>query len=253
MKKLGLRAVIAVCLVFTFCMSASAEEIKVGGGGAACNTILRPVKPHFEKATGITLSVMQSTPKNGLISLLGGGLDAAVAAVSLEGMISGAEKDGVKVDAAALQKFVVGKNKTVIFLHKDNPVKTLSKEQVKGIFTGKITNWKAVGGKDMPIIVVWGKASPGQNAQLIKMMLDGEAVTKDVLDATDYANIKENVVTTPEAIGIDPIGLADASVSVPETPEMSSPVILVTKGAPSPNVQKLLDFLKGEGQKHVKQ
>lgn len=253
MKKLGLIAVVSICLVCTFCMAANAEEIRVGGGGAACNTIIKPVKPAFEKATGITLSVLQSTPKNGLIEMVQGRLDAAVAAVSMEGMISGAEKDGVKVDAASLQKTVVGKNKTVIFLHKDNPVKKLTKEQIKGIFTGKITNWKEVGGKDMPIVVVWGKASPGQNAQLTREMLDGAAVTKDIFDATDYASIKDSVVSTPEAIGIDPIGLADANVSVPETPEMSSPVILVTKGAPSAGVQKLIDFIKGEGQKHIKQ
>lgn len=252
MKKCGLFLAVAVVSLLVLNVAVFADEIKVGGGGAAINTVFRPIKPHFEKATGITLSIIQSTPKNGLIELVHGRADLATAAVSLEGMISGAEKDGVKVDAASLQKTVVAKNKTVVFLHKDNPVKKLTKQQLKGIFTGKTANWKDVGGKDSPVIVVWGKASPGQNAQFSKEILDGE-IPKDVLDATDYASIKENVASNPEAIGIDPLGLADEKVSVPETPDVSSPIIVVTKGAPSVNIQKLIDFIKGAGQKYIKQ
>ncbi|MEW6740032.1 MAG: substrate-binding domain-containing protein [Nitrospirota bacterium] len=245
--------ILVIITLLTPVVNAFADEIRVGGGGAAINTVFKPIKPHFEKIAGINLSLFQSTPKNGLIDLVQGRVDVATAAVSLESMIKGAEKDGVKVDASEFQQLVIAKNKTVIFLHKDNPVKKLSKEQLKGIFTGKITTWKDVGGKDMPIIVVWGKASPGQNALFTKEILDGESVTKDILDATDYANIKENVATNPEAIGIDPLGLSDALVNVPETPDIISPIILVTKGSPSPNIQKLLDFIKGEGQKYIKQ
>jgi phosphate transport system substrate-binding protein len=64
-----------------------AEEIRLGGGGASINTVFKPVKPHFEKATGITITVLESSPKNGLIDLLEGKLDVAVSAVPLQNMI----------------------------------------------------------------------------------------------------------------------------------------------------------------------
>ncbi|MBI5739510.1 MAG: substrate-binding domain-containing protein [Nitrospirae bacterium] len=228
-------------------------EIKVNGGGAAINTVFRPLASPYEKATGNTLNVLQSTPKNGLIDLIEGKADIATAAVTLENMIKGAEKDGITVDPASLQQTEIAKNRTVVFLHKDNPVKKLSREELKGIFTGKITNWAGLGGNDLPIIVIWGKASPGQNAVFTQEILDGEAVTKDVLDATDYVNIKETVAANAEAIGIDPLGLSDATVSVPNIPEISRPIIAVTKGRPSPDVQKLFDFIKGEGRGYIKQ
>jgi hypothetical protein len=41
-------------------------------------------------------------------------------------------------------------------------------------------------------------------------------------------------------------------VKSPETPEVARPITLLTKGAPSADVQKLLDFIKGEGQKYIK-
>ncbi|MBI4697914.1 MAG: substrate-binding domain-containing protein [Nitrospirae bacterium] len=228
-------------------------EIRVNGGGAAINTVFKPLAPYTEKAAGITLNIIQSSPKRGLIELVQGRADIATAAHSLESMIKGAGQDGVNIDPATLRQTVIAKNKTVVITHKDNPVKKLSKEQLKGIFTGKITNWKDVGGKDMPVIVVWGKASPGQNALFTKEMLDSESVAKDILDATDYANIRDTVAGMPESIGINPLGIADASVNIPETPDVISPIIVVTKVDPSPEIQKLLDFIKGDGQKYIKQ
>lgn len=243
---------IGFILLLAGSMTAYASEIRVNGGGAAINTVFKPISSHA-KDSGITLNILQSTPKNGLVDLVQGRADVATAAVSLESMIKGAQKDGIDIDQSTLKQFVIAKNKTVVFLHKDNPVRKLSKEQLKAIFTGKVLNWKEVGGKDLPVIVIWGKASPGQNALFTKEILDGEAVTKDILDATDYSNIKETVAGIPEAIGINPLGLADALINVPETQEVSSPIIIVTKGDPSPDVQKLLDYIKGEGQKFIKQ
>ena len=56
--------------------------------------------------------------------------------------------------------------------------------------------------------------------------------------------IKKIVEATPGAIAIDPVGLADVSSNIPDGPRVYSPVIMVTKGAPSPAVQKLIDFVK---------
>ncbi|WP_136514165.1 substrate-binding domain-containing protein [Geomonas edaphica] len=232
--------------------AAYGEELKVGGGGASMAAVFTPVKAPFEKATGDTLLVLQSTPKDGLVDLLNGKLDIAAGAVPLESMVSGAEKDGVKVDRNRLVMTQVAVNRTVIFVHPSNKVAQLSKEQLKGIFTGKITNWKEVGGDDKDIIVVWGKATPGQNAQFKKEILDGAEVAKDILDTTNYAKIKESVAATPEAVGIDPHGLADATVKVVESPALTMPIIAITNGKPSPRAQKVLDYIKGDGQNYVK-
>jgi phosphate transport system substrate-binding protein len=231
---------------------ATAAEIKVGGGGAAIATIFTPVKAAFEKATGDNLIILQSTPGRGLGDLVNGKLDAAVAAVPLDSMIAGAEKDGVKVDRGALQQLEIGINKVAVFVHPSNPVSSLTKEQIKGLFTGKISNWKDVGGKDSPVIVVWGKNSPGQNALFTKVLLDGEKIAAENLETTDYKGIKDTVSSNPEAIGIDPLGMADATVkAIKPNPEATSPIRIVTKGAPSAGVQKLINFIKTEGKKYI--
>ncbi|MDR1892023.1 MAG: phosphate ABC transporter substrate-binding protein [Oscillospiraceae bacterium] len=48
-----------------------------------------------------------------------------------------------------------------IVVHKDNATANLTKAQIKGIYTGKITNWKEVGGKDAPITVVTREVGSG--------------------------------------------------------------------------------------------
>jgi phosphate transport system substrate-binding protein len=233
---------------------AFSAEIKLGGGGASIATIFSPVKAAFEKVSGHNLIILQSTPKDGLKQLWGGQLEAAVTAVGLDGMIAGADKDGVKIDKAALQTVEVGTNKTVVMLHPSNKVSSLTKEQMKGLFTGKIANWKDVGGNDEPVLVVWGKNSPGQNALFTKVILDGEKITAENLETTDYKGIKESVASNAGAIGIDPLGMVDETVKgIKPNPEANSPILLITKGAPSAAVKQLLDFIKADGKKYIKE
>lgn len=247
-------------LIFVFCivtmasLAWGAEEIKVGAGAAPTENVLKPISAPFEKATGIRLSVIANGPKNALSDLDRGSVDAAAAGLSFQDWMALMKKEGAEVkDPSAYHSTVIGKDRIVVLTHKDNPVKELTKEQLKGIFTGKIDNWKAVGGTDSPIIVVWGKLIPGTNSMFTKNMLDGEAVLNDVLETTTAAEIKVNVAANPPAIGIGPAAIVDGSVNVPRTPEISRDIVLVTKGAPSPKVRKLIDFITGGGQKHVRQ
>jgi phosphate transport system substrate-binding protein len=232
----------------------SGEEIRVGGGGAALITLFQPVKPHFEKATGITLINLQSSPKGGLVNLLDGRVDVTVAAHSLESLITAVRKDGVVVDAATLVEQEIGVNRIALFVHPGNRINRLSKEQLKGIFTGTIGNWKEVGGDDREILVVWGRGTPGQNAEFSRKVLDGENVTRDALESTNYIEIRETVAATPEAIGIDPFSVADATIKVVDSDApLSSPIIAVTVGKPSARVRRLLDYVKGEGKIYTRQ
>lgn len=251
MKVKAMMAAVVFC-VAGFASAGFCEDVTVGGGGASISAVFAPVKAPYEKTTGNTLLILQSSPKDGLVDLLKGKIELATGAVPLDSMIAGAEKDGVKVDRGALVTQEIAQNRTAVFVHPSNKASKLSKDQLKGIFTGKIANWKEVGGDDKDIIVVWGKGTPGQNAQFKREILDGEEVTKDILDTTNYAKIKETVAATPEGIGIDPVGMADETLKVVETPVLTSPILAITVGKPSAKVQKLLAYIQGEGNKYVR-
>ncbi len=247
-----------VCLVLlSFVMlvgAAYADEIKLAGGGTVESTVISPIKAAFEKASGHKLLFLKVGSKNAFGELLKGNVEAATADVGFQDLMEIAKKEKMDSgDPAGYQHVVIAKDKLVFFVHKDNPVASLSKEQLKGIFTGKIQNWKEVGGKDMPVIVVWGKLSTGTNSMVSKNVLDGAAALKDVIEVNTSDDVKAMVVNTPEGIGFGPIAMRDDKIKSPETPEVARPLILVTKGAPNPKVKALIDFIGGEGKKYIKQ
>lgn len=228
--------------------TALAEEVKIGAGAAPTENVLKPIRSAFEKSSGLTLNILSNGPKNAFIELQQGTVDAAAAGLTTDDWFSLLKKEGVVVaDPGAYQSVVIGKDRVVVLIHKDNPVKELNKEQLAGIFSGVTQNWKEVGGPDLPVLVVWGSLIQGTNSMFSKLIMDGKSVTKEVLDATTAQDIKEKVKANPEAVGIGPAAIIDDSVRSPKSPEIARPITLMTKGAPSSKVTKLLNFIKGDG------
>lgn len=254
MKRYGLILTVVVSFILSLSIvAACAEEIKLAGGGTVESTIINPIKVPFEQATGHKIRFLKVGSKNAFIELLRNNVDASTADVSFKDLLTIIKEKGIDVgDSELYNYFEIGKDRMVFFIHKDNPVSSLSKEQLKGILTGKITNWKEVGGKDNLIVVALGKLSTASNEMIKKYILDGENFVTDFIDVNTSDDVKQVVASTPEAIGFGPIRMLDSTIKSPITLEIGRDLILVTKGKPSPNVQKLIDFIRGEGQKYIK-
>jgi phosphate transport system substrate-binding protein len=100
--------------------------------------------------------------------------------------------------------------------------------------------------------VIWTK-NLGGNVIFTKKILDIPLLRKDISEVEDSQFAKELVKSNIGAVAIGPFGIVDDTIRSPETPEIKRPITIITKGKPSPNVQKLIDFIKGEGQKYIKQ
>ena len=211
---------IAPLLALILNSPAAAEVIKVEGGGTATTEIFYPWKEDFEEETGDTLLTKTSTPVQGLIALENGAVDIATTALPLERVIALAEKEGVKIDPATLNSSVMTKTSIKVFINKPTTVDTLSKEQLKGIFTGKITNWSEVGGSDLPIEVIWGEKTPEQNTLFSNQILDGEPMSAKATLASDYDQIRKFLIKRPGAVGILPHGFTMGALKVVTTPPL---------------------------------
>lgn len=220
-----------------------AEDLKLGGGAPPMEKAVMPVKAAFQEKTGIILSLKSSGPKFALIDLARDEIAGAVLFLKKEEVAGLIKKEGIQLDPALLQQIEVGKDVVKIIVNKDNQVKSLTKEQAKGIFTGKITNWKDVGGKDAPIIVVYSEIIKGVNDLFAKHVLGGEPFTKEVLDTTSAKDVRSAVATNPEAIGLSSISMVDGSVKSLENPEIAVPIIIYSKGKPTESLQKLINFI----------
>ncbi len=246
MKKMKL-GIMVFSVVLSSLNVANAAEIKLSSGGPFIDNFVKPYKERFEKETGHKLIATEKGFKFGVLGLEKGEIDVSAGGFSPEDFPKLLKKEAVEVkDAALFQVFIVGEEKIQVAINKANPVNTLNKEQLKGIFTGKINNWKEVGGTDGEIIVVWVKFTQAPNETFIKKIMDGTVPTKDVLEVNMLGDAKSNVISTPQAIMIYPSSFRDEKLKFVESPEVTRPTVMMTKGAPSPAVKTFIDFVKAE-------
>jgi phosphate transport system substrate-binding protein len=174
------------------------------------------------------------------------------------GMVSRAMKD----DEKDLHAFPVARDGVGIILHKENPVQALRDEQIVSIYTGKITNWKEVGGKDAPITVL-NKADGRSTLEvfLLYFKMKNTDVKAHVVIGDNEQGVKI-VAGNRHAIGYVSIGTAeyDQSQGVPikllsvagvtASPEtvrngtfpLSRPLHIVTRSPPSGLVKAFIEF-----------
>lgn len=226
---------------------AIAEEIKVIGGAAAITAVFSPIKDAFENSTGDTLSIRFTDPAKALITLEKGAADfATLNELAVDTAIKGAKRRGVEIDPKTLTRTLVAQSSLLVFMEKGNRVSKLSREQLKGIFTGKIANWKEVGGADQPIVVLWGEETTFLNALFTQRVLDGEPVTPKARLLGDSFELRKLVIQTPGAICLGTTGMIMPRLKVPEVPEIILPILVITKGKPTAKVRKILDFYQEE-------
>ncbi|MBT9282094.1 MAG: phosphate ABC transporter substrate-binding protein PstS family protein [Hydrogenibacillus schlegelii] len=140
--------------------------------------------------------------------------------------------------------------------HPDVGVDNLTKKQLIDIFTGKITNWKDVGGKNQKIVLVNRPASSGTRATFKKYALDG-AEEASGIEEDSSGTVRKIVAETPGAIGYLALSYLDGSVKALKidgvAPTKENVVTnrykvwayqhMYTKGKPTGVVAAFLDFM----------
>jgi phosphate transport system substrate-binding protein len=88
-----------------------------------------------------------------------------------------------------------------VYVHESNPVKQLSLEQLRNIFTGKIRNWKEVGGADGPITLYSRENSSGTYEFFKENVLQGSDFAASAQNMPGTAALLQAVARDPKAIG----------------------------------------------------
>ncbi|MDD5459612.1 MAG: phosphate ABC transporter substrate-binding protein [Phycisphaerae bacterium] len=107
---------------------------------------------------------------------------------------------------------VVAMDGVCVVVHPSNPVKELTTEQVRNIYLGKITNWKEVGGTDLPIVVISRDTSSGTYETFHGLVMNKEEMGSKVEYVNSNPQAHARVKTTVGAIGYVGIGFLDSNV-----------------------------------------
>ncbi len=184
------------------------------------------------------------------------GIKNAISGVSEIGMASRELKDEEK---AEVKETVIAFDGIGLIVHPNNTATNLTMDQIKEIYTGKITNWKEVGGKDAPIVVVSRDESSGTRSAFQELVdFTSEELEKTATIADGNGSVKTTVATNENAIGYVSFETVDTSVkaltvdNVEPTPEnvlaktysLSRPFILVyTESKITEDGKKFIDYI----------
>lgn len=182
-----------------------------------------------------------------------------------ESEINMAKEKGVE-----LYKTVIALDGIAVVVHPDVPVSDLKLEQVRDIFAGKINNWKEVGGKDAPIVVVSRDTSSGTYGSFEEMVLhykEKNNMRPDAQMAASNQAVATIISQTPNSIGYIGLGyLKSAKLKAlkingvepsektvkDKTYPISRTLNMYTNGTPKGLAKKFIDFiLSKKGQEIV--
>jgi phosphate transport system substrate-binding protein len=146
------------------------------------------------------------------ITVQGGG-----SSMGIQSALSGAAEIGmadlVKLppETDSLQTLVVARDGIAVVLNPANTVNSLTLAQVRDIFSGKIKNWKEVGGNDHSIAVISREAGSGTRSSF-EQILGGIQLAPDALVQNSNGTIRETVANDKNAVGYVSHGLINEKI-----------------------------------------
>jgi len=234
----------------------AAAELSYVGSSTIADHIIPAAAEAFARKTGIKL---------GSIAIQGSGQ-------GLELVVRGAAPlAGVSRSLTVVEKQqriyyqTIGYDAVAVYVHGSNRVSSLSKAALKGIYTGRIRNWKEVGGKDAPLVLITQNPENGRTimVEFRDQVMDGAAYREDRREVDRQPDQVAALLAEPH--GITAVSIASVrsginAMTIEGFPPdqrsvrsgaylLSRPLLLVTPARPDPDARRFVEFmLSPEGQ-----
>ena len=191
----------------TTAAATAAPEAKLSGtvtlaGSTSMQKLCEAMIERFEEVyPDITVTAEYTGSGAGLEALAGGKTDIGNASRGL--------KDGEKQSGAV--ENIVAIDGIAVITNKDNTVADLTAQQLTDIYTGKITNWKDLGGADEAIVVLGREAGSGTRGAFEELLkIEDQCAYAQELDST--GGVLAKVAATPGSIGYVSLDVVDDTV-----------------------------------------
>ncbi|SRR6266568_19096 len=224
--------------------------LRIHGAASVFDSVVTPYRSSVEKSTGVTLAVEKSNAGKGLKDLAQGKCELAMVSASLEASLAGAKTVGLEKAPPDLRMHVVATSEVVFVVHPANPVKTLSWKQLEDIHTGKIRNWKELGGKDQPIAVYTDAAASATRGLVKQVVLGGAEYAPSAQALAAVKDVNDRVATDETGVGALGLEFADPKqVAIVQSKKVERPLAFLSVGAPSADAQKVIDAFRTAAKK----
>jgi len=261
-----MRGIAALCLAATLALGVrtirAGETIVIEGSTTVFPIVQKAAESYMKQHPEVKITVRGGGSGVGIASLIDGTIQIGASSRYIKtNEIARAQSKGVNPKGT-----VIAMDGLAVIVHPSNPVSSLTRAQVKEIYTGAISDWKRVGGQPGRIVVVSRDTASGTYEAFGELVLQKQKVRPDALTQASNQAVATTVAKTPGAIGYVGLGYLSEQVKavsiegVMPSPQtvlankypVSRPLFLYTNGSPQGEVKKFIDYiLSEEGQKIV--
>jgi len=220
-----MRSLIRSLFRFSFLMTALAISAAMMAGPAITaetividgSTTVGPIAKAFAEYymslnKDVNITVSESGSGNGAKSIVNGTCDIADMSRFMKSTEFAAAVEKGRMPVA----HVVAVDGLALIVNPANPVKALTVEQVRGIYTGAIKNWKEIGGPDVAIVRISRDTNSGTYETFESLVMNKEKIHESAEYVGSNGAIRQRVQSTPAAIGYVGLGFVDRSVKALE-------------------------------------
>ena len=275
----GKKIAVVSLIYFFLAGTAKAEDLKgsiqIKGSDTMVNLGQAWAEEFSRKNPGVNAAVTGGGSGTGISAMISGTADIAISSRTMK------EKEINKAKQNGIEPFEIKSalDGLAVVAHPSNPVSQLTIDQLSDIFTGKIKNWKEVGGNNLQIVILSREINSGTHVYFKEHVLrkgdekSVEEFSPMALLMSSSQAIAEEVSQNPNAIGYYGMGYISQKQKVifvakdanspyvgpvmenvqDNSYPISRPLLLYTKGQPQGIVKAFVDFaLSAEGQEIVK-
>lgn len=247
-----------------------AETIENKGSDTMVNLALAWAEAYMQLHPEVRISVTGGGSGTGIAAMINGTVDIANASREMKPE----EIAAAKANGITPMEFVVARDAIAVVVHPSNPVKQLTMQQISDIYTGKITNWRQVGGENRPIVLLSRESNSGTYVYFLENVIRLGEKDSDLLFSPDTLlmpsseGISWEIRQNPNAIGYDGLGyvtpdqkmiavakdtngpyvLPSVDTVNDGTYPIARPLYMYTAGEPGGQVKVYLDWILSEGQ-----
>ena len=185
-----------------------ASYIENKGSDTIVNLALAWAEKYQDEHPNVRISVTGGGSGTGIASLINGTVDIANASRQ----IKQEEIDQAKSNGIDPVEHIIARDAIAVIVNPENPVSQLTLKQISDIYSGKISNWKEVGGDDRPIVKLSRETNSGTHVYFLETVLrlsskeDKTLFSMDTLLLPSSEGIIAEVRQNPNAIGYDGLG-----------------------------------------------
>jgi phosphate transport system substrate-binding protein len=243
----GIRTAMAILISIGAVSAALADPLTIQGSTTFNRRLMEPHQAEIEAITGHQLTVIPNKSTPGLIALLEGRAHMAMISAPLETEIALVRKVMPGLPFDKLRAFEIDRTRVAFAVNRANPVRAASLDQIADVMLGKIANWNALGGPDLPIRVVLVGGGGGLTVAVESGLLGGrEVLAPNKLYVNTPVQLIQIVGQERGAIGFAQLAL----VQKMKSPELKTDkpfeqvLYLVTFGEPTPAMLSIIDAAK---------